>query len=305
MGSAIITLIISLVSSRIFCCSFFSNNIYLSDKTPRMESIISYDSGLKAPVKKDIFSLGPVISAESAILVDKKSGAVLFAKNQDLVRPIASITKFMTALVALDEDPDLSQKITMTEEDDREGGRRYILPKESASLHSFLKASIIGSANNATMTLSRSVGLEDNEFVSRMNKKALDLGMKNTVFVEPTGLAIENVSTARDISLLLDEVSKNEILIKLSSLWSDEIIVSPSGEKRKITSTNHLIGSIVKVDFGKTGYLDESLYNLATGVSLSNRAQVYAILLGAKTNEDRVQDAKNLAVWAQSTYLWD
>ncbi|PJC40499.1 MAG: hypothetical protein CO042_03475 [Parcubacteria group bacterium CG_4_9_14_0_2_um_filter_41_8] len=259
----------------------------------------------QAPVKKDVLSLGPQLSAQKAIIVDAKSGTVLFEKNTNQKHAMASIVKLMTALVFLDTNPNLEERFEMIEEDDREGDSEYIRPLESAKLRDFLMASLIGSANNATISLSRATGLPEQDFVDRMNEKARSIGMNNTEFKEPSGLNPENVSTAYDIAKLLSLAGKNETIREIAGMHRSMIQVYPSNIRRTVLTTNHLLGTIVFVSFGKTGYLDEAMYNLATSVSLPNGNEVYIVTLGSQTNEERVQDAKNLAVWAQRTYQWN
>jgi len=256
------------------------------------------------PLKKDILSLGPEISAKSAIVVDSSSGVVLFSKNENEKRSLASITKLISALVFLDKDQDLSLVVEMTEEDNREGGDSFIKPGESASLKDYLVASLLGSANNATMVLSRVSEPYEQEFVDLMNKKARQIGMNNTFFVEPTGLSPQNISTAKDITRLLREISKNKTISEITGRTSSSIKVYPSGETRYIFTTNHLAGTIVPVEFGKTGYIDQSLYNLATAVKTSSGKIIYIVTFGSESNEKRVQDAKSLAIWTQRTYSW-
>lgn len=305
MGAAVFTILFALLSFRSETLSVVSEPVYLSADRPRAERALSAARNQAPPVKTDARSLGPRTSAASALVVDRASGAVLFAKNENEVRSIASITKLMTALIFLESDPNLSARVAMREEDDREGGMQHIRPGESATLASYLAASLVGSANNATAALGRSAGMEPEAFVSRMNEKAWELGMRRTVFADPTGLAPENVSTARDIALLLDAASESQTIRDLAGASRRTITVYPSGESRVIDSTDHLIGTMVRVAFGKTGYLDESLYNLAASTLISPGSEIYAIVLGAESNEARVQDAKNLAVWAESTYAWN
>ncbi|OJI06518.1 hypothetical protein BK004_03180 [bacterium CG10_46_32] len=277
---------------------------YLSNDAIRSDRAVSVTSSGLFPTKKDAASLGPRLSATSAIVVDAASGAVLFQKNPHKVWPMASITKLATALVFLDATPNAETLFTMEESDDREGGEEFIRPGESAKLRDFLIASLLGSANNATISLSRSVDPDMNTFVALMNKKASLLGMRDTVFTEPSGLSAENTSTAYDIVRLLAGVADYEAITASTGTNRAVITVRPSGSRRIVLTTNHLMGSIVFVEYGKTGHLDESLYNLATTVGTHQGHTLYIVTLGSETNEDRVQDAKNLAVWAENTYAW-
>lgn len=277
---------------------------YLSNDSVRADRVVLSETAPEAPIKEDVKSLGPQLSAQSAIIVDAKSGAVLFAKDEREKYPIASIVKLMTALVFLEIEPNLEERFEMKEEDSREGAEKLIQPGESAKLRDYLIASLLGSANNATIALVRSAGFSEQEFAAKMNKKTQELGMSDTSFVEPSGLDPENKSTAYDIVKLLDAVASNDIIRGITGMHRSSVIIYPSGIRRNILTTNHLMGSIVFVEFGKTGYLEEAMFNLAAAVSTSDGNELYIVTLGSDTNEDRVQDAKNLAVWAERVYSW-
>lgn len=280
------------------------HSAYASSNMARADRVFEVENESAIPIKRNIKSLGPQISAKDAIVVDAATGAVLYSKNENSPHTMASITKLMTTLVFLDKNPNLDDLVEMVEEDDREGGEDFIRPGESAKLYDYLVASLLGSSNNATIVLSRSVGVRQEEFVNLMNQKAKEIGMENTKFVEPSGLLPENISTARDLVKLLNEVSKNSVITEITGMSSDAITVYPLSIKRYINTTNHLIGSMVFVKFGKTGFLEESLYNLAAEVYYKSGRPMYVVVLGSQTNEDRVQDAKNLAVWAGEAYEW-
>jgi D-alanyl-D-alanine carboxypeptidase len=302
--TAILTLLLLGVGIVLPTFPIADNSVYISGHDIRAERIASESESTLAPVKSDVKSLGPQLSAQSALVVDSSSGAVLFEKNGFKSHSIASIAKLMTALVFFDFEPDLNQRFEMIDEDNREGGDDYITPGESATLLSYLRASLLGSANNATIVLQRSTGLSDKGFIDAMNKKAQDLGMRDSIFAEPTGLDPNNISTTRDIVLLLKEVGKNDRIREIIGTNISTIRVYPRGNIRQVVTTNHLMGTIIPVEYGKTGYLDESLYNLATVVSTSKGKELFVIILGSETNEKRIQDAKNLTVWSERTYEW-
>lgn len=275
--------------------------LYLSAHGPMATRLVASEK--LAPIKKDALSLGPRLSAQSAIVVDADSGAILFDKNSTAIRPLASLSKLMAALVFLEAKPNLSQVVAMASDDDREGGRAYIKPNESATLENYLKASLLGSANNATIVLSRSAGVTSDEFIKKMNQKAQALGMKATVFKDPTGLDTGNASSGRDIAKLLRAASTNETLRRLTATHKEVISLS-DGTTRPILNTDGLLGSIVNIVLGKTGYLDEALYNFSAVAKLKNSHEVYIVVLGAASSAERFQDAKNLAIWTQGTYEW-
>lgn len=279
--------------------------VYLSAASARADRLIVGRKAAAPPQKIDILSLGPRLSAQSALAVDRASGAVLFDKDSRVVRPLASLTKLAAALVFLDNNPDLSRRVAMNAEDDREGGQKFIRPGESASLGDYLKAALLASANNATMVLSRSAGVAAEEFVNLMNQKAQTLGLRQAKFADPAGLSVDNAASAYDVVLLLEAAAENDLIRNTTSSRNGFIRVEPGGAVREIKNTNHLVGSFVKITLSKTGYLDEALYNLAAIARLKNGQEVDIVVLGSESNEARFQDMKNLAVWAQETYKWD
>jgi len=303
--NVLLTILLLTFSARLTSLPIAQNPVYLSHSGPRAERVIPVEKMVTPPVKEDILSLGPRLSAESAIVVDKESGAVLFEKNSRQRHAIASITKLMTALVFFESNPDLEARVKMTEDENREGGDEFIKPGEEASLRDYLVASLLGSANNATIVLSRSANMDAEAFINRMNQKARELGMYDTWFEEPTGLSPNDTSTARDITRLLNEAAKNDAIKSITGTNISTVRVYPRGIRRTVLTTNHLLGTIVFVEFGKTGYLDESLYNLAVSVATRPGHELYIVTFGSKSNEERVQDAKSLAVWAEKTYSWE
>jgi serine-type D-Ala-D-Ala endopeptidase (penicillin-binding protein 7) len=298
------SILISFISVTVSGLPVVENNGYISNNTIRADRAIEVEAKFSPPTKQDVKSLGPSISAKSAVVVDAESGAILYTKESNIVWPMASIVKLMSALVFLEADVVLEERVKMEAQDMREGGERIINVNETATLRDYLTASLLGSANNATIVLSRSAGMSIQEFVDRMNNKAKELGMDNTNFVEPSGLDPENVSTSVDIVKLLAHANKSKVIKEIIGTHIGSVQVFPSGIRRTVLGTNHLMGSIVYVVFGKTGYLDESLYNLATTVSTKNNHELYIVTFGSTTNTNRVQDAKNLAVWAEKVYKW-
>ncbi len=302
---SVLSVLLAIMSIMVPSFPFGVSAPYLSNTGVRADRVLAVPGTPKPPAKRDVASLGPRLSAQSAIVVDAASGAVLFQKNPRERRPMASIAKLATALVVMDEAPNLEALFTMEESDDREGGEEFIRPGESAKLRDFLVASLLGSANNATISLSRSVEPDARAFVARMNRKAGSLGMVETLFTEPSGLAPENTSTAWDIAKLIAAAGESEVIKESIGTHRADITVHPTGALRTVRTTNHLMGGIVLVEYGKTGHLEASGYNLAAAVQTKEGRSLYIVTLGSETNEDRIQDAKNLAVWAENTYAWE
>src|SRR5262249_39250225 len=133
------------------------------------------------------------VYARNAILMDPATGEVLFEKNSDLAVPIASLTKLMTTLVFLEQQPDLSRTVEVTRTELDGGGHTQLRNRENVSLADLLHMSLMCSDNVATRVLARESGLTHDDFIAGMNKKAEALGLAHTRFVELTGLDENNV----------------------------------------------------------------------------------------------------------------
>ncbi|MFA6497207.1 MAG: serine hydrolase [Patescibacteria group bacterium] len=259
------------------------------------------------PKKVDLSSYGVVTDAKSAIVIDPTSGATLFSKNADDVRSIGSITKLMTALVFLDAQPDLYSWVKIEDDDYIGGGRVNLNFDDGILLKDVLGASIVGSDNTATKALSRLSGLSSEDFILAMNAKAQALGMFSSSFVEVSGIESGNVSTARDLQLLLAEAKKSDWL-KTFMTTKRLPISQASGLAITVESTDALFDSLLnsgdyRISGGKTGYIPEAGYCFVTTI-VHDGDEVFVAVLGASSKEDRFADAKALAIWAFSTFTW-
>lgn len=219
------------------------------------------------------------------------------------VLPLASLTKLMSALIILEAKPDWSSVITIKNEDKRGGARPRIFAGENISIGDLWRLMLVGSDNDATVALVRALNFDEIEFVRRMNQRALELGLVNTKFVEPTGLLPDNVSTAREFAVIARVALLEPRISEALSLPSADIMVD--GESRKIFSSDQQFKSFrdtrrdgwVYVT-GKTGHLDEVGYNVALLARQDNGAEILAVLLGSSTVENRVIAADKLLKWA-------
>ena len=256
-------------------------------------------------------SLGPKLTAESAIVVDLDEGKVLFTKNPDRVLPIASITKLMTSLVFLENNNrKWDEKILVQPEDMVinlknagivEPAGLDIHSGQSLTLKDIFYATLIRSANDATKILSRLIDLsEDKSFVDLMNEKALLLGMNNTHFADATGLNDQNRSTVEDlVKLVLAAMKKDEIRQVLKIKYYDISIYAADGQKfyQRIWNTDKLLESFINLKGAKTGYLEESGYCFASLSNYQDR-QLVVVILNATSDKDRFQEVKSLVWWA-------
>ena len=176
-------------------------------------------------------------SASSAILMEAESGRVLYEQNAHEERLIASITKLMTALVALESGHDLEETVTVGEACTRaEGSSLYLRPGEEISLKGLLYGVMLRSGNDAALAVAEHCGGSVEEFVGRMNEKAAQLGMVNSHFANPNGLNAEgHYSSAYDMALLARACLENEALAEIAATKSATV------DGRVLTNHNKLL----------------------------------------------------------------
>lgn len=257
------------------------------------------------PWRNNLQSLGMQISAKSAIVQDKASQTILWEKDADSVRSIASITKLLTVLVFLDQVKDMDQTIKITPEDYKFGGRRYIFTGQVIKARDLLGLSLVASSNESISALVRLTGLTEAEFVNKMNAKAKELKMVKSFFVEPTGLDAKNVSTAKDLLNLLDAALNIEIIRDLTTKEDYSLLtVSDHPQTIKVSATDKLLNSFLNVAGGKTGYLEEAGYCLATELKGDNNRAVRIVVLGSSSTDQRFSDVKATGWWVFKNFTW-
>jgi len=237
----------------------------------------------------------PRIRARAAVVFDPLSGRTLWELNAEEPRPIASITKVMTALLFLEQQPDLSRDVVISRRDVSRASTTYLRRGERVSLVDLVHLALVGSDNVAARVLARVSPWGTTRFVSRMNAKAAELGLRQTRFTEPSGLHEGNVSSARDVARLIAEASRRPQMSRIMRKRTHEI--QTSRRVRTIRSTNRLLGTSVEILAGKTGYIDEAGYCLATLVQLDNGQQISIVVLGAGSSSRRFSESRRLVNW--------
>ena len=259
---------------------------------------------LEAPYRSNSVSLGIKITAASAIIADKKTKAVLWQKNSGETRSIASITKLITALVFLDHNPGWDGEVIIQDSDYREGGRIRVFSGERILAKDLFNAMLVASSNNSAVALARATGFSREEFVSLMNNKALELGMNDSVFVEPTGLDPQNVSTAADVIRLAAAALDRPEISAATSQSEYTFSVLNTDRTYTLKNTDRLLNSYLEIKSGKTGYLDEAGYCLVSNVRGPNGQEVLVAVLGSESEVSSFQEVKALAQWAYDNYIW-
>lgn len=252
-------------------------------------------------------SFGLKTTSDNILIIDDASGKVLYDKNSSDVVPIASISKLMTALVFLDTNPDWNQVVTIERDDQRQGGQVYLLTGEQVSVETLFNLMLASSANEAAIALSRISGIED--FSSAMNKKAKELGMEDSFFLEPSGLSSKNVSSAKDLIKLANEAFGHEEIKRATHIKKYTFDVLNSSRQGNGLNTDVLLTSFLNgIDYeiigAKTGFLNEAGYCLLIKVKKVNGPTLTIALLGADEITDRWQEAKGLVDWVFENYIW-
>ena len=237
------------------------------------------------------------IDVRSAYLIEASTGTTLFSKDENEANAIASVTKIMTLLLvmeALEENHfNLDDKVTISRNAASMGGSQVFLEEgEVISVEELIKCAVIASANDASVALAELVSGSEDAFINKMNKKAEQLGLENTVFENTTGLddtTVNHHSCAKDVAVISRELIKYDLILKYSSVWQDSI---RDGDM-VLTNTNRLVRYYDGCNGLKTGSTDKAGYCISVTAKRGNM-QLIAVILGAKTKDERNDAARAL-----------
>ena len=264
----------------------------------RLRSLQALQAAMTPRYKTDATgALVPDIRAAAAIIFNPETGKVLYEENAQDKRSIASITKVMTTVVFLEDNPDLSKEVTVERSDVYAASTTYLRANERVTLDNLLHLTLIASDNAAARALARLSHGGTAAFVERMNEKALELGLESTSFVDPSGLNPDNVSSAYDLSRLISFAASDDRISPI--MRTPEYQVSTSRRTFTIHSTNRLVrGGEVEVMGGKTGFISKAGYCLATLLHLpDSNHNVAVVVLGATSNNGRFWETRHLFNW--------
>lgn len=250
---------------------------------------------------------GPQVTAFSAYLTDSASGRVLYAKNEDEKHEIASMVKIMTATLTFEAlergELSLEEKICVSETAASMGGSQMFLDAGvEYKAGDLLKGVIVASANDASVALAERIGGSHSAFVGLMNKRAAELGMKNTLFSCATGLpdSGEQYSTARDVNIMTRELMKHKGYYDYAGIWMEDFI-HPSGRSTQLVNTNKLIRNYAGCVGGKTGFTDEAGFCLSACAE-RNGMRVTATLIGGKDGKGRFAEVSGMFNYAFANF---
>lgn len=243
----------------------------------------------------------PILKSAAALVVDLNDGQMIYGKNPQNVTPIASITKLMTSMVVLDADLPLTETIYIDAAD-------YDAVKHTGSRlgagtgltrRDMLRLALMSSENRAAASLGRAYPGGSEAFIAAMNRKAVELGMWNTRFVDPTGLSSENVSTAEDLVKMVKGAYQYPLIREFTTTPAHEVETA-AGRSLQFRNSNGLVkNSTWEIGLSKTGYISEAGRCLVMQARIAARP-VVIVLLDSWGKHTRMADANRIKKWLET-----
>ena len=246
------------------------------------------------------------LTAPSALLMEAETGAVIFEKNADERRPVASVTKLMTLLLLFERldagEIALSDQVTVSQNAADQPGSQALLDAHAVyPLQDLLKSTIIASGNDSAVALAEYVAGTEESFVTLMNQRAEELGLINTHYVNCTGLPVaDQYTSARDVAVISREMCGHPTYHSYASTWLDTL-VHPSGRHTDLTNTNRLVRFYRDCDGFKTGSTNEAKYCLSATAE-RNGMRLIAVVLGVPNSQTRFDEARAMMDYGFATY---
>lgn len=246
------------------------------------------------------------LTAPSAILLEAENGAVIFEKNADERRPVASVTKLMTLLLLFERldagEIGMEDKITVSPNAAAQPGSQALLDAHATyPLRDLLKSTVIASGNDSAVALAEYVAGTEEAFVALMNERAAEMGLDNTHYVNCTGLPVQGQYTsARDVARISCEMARHPDYFSLSSVWLDTL-THPSGRTTDLTNTNRLVRFYRDCDGFKTGSTNEAKYCLSATAERGG-LRLIAVVLGVPKSQTRFDEARAMMDYGFANY---
>jgi D-alanyl-D-alanine endopeptidase (penicillin-binding protein 7) len=273
---------------------------------PARQTAVLAESPRKPLRKVSMADVDPgrlALYSASALVIDQETGRELLEKQADVVVPIASISKLMTAMVVLDAGLDRNELISVSEEDvDTLKGTRSRIPVGTTmTRHTAMLLALMSSENRAANALGRHYPGGLPAFVRAMNAKARELGMSSSRFEEPTGLSSNNVSTAHDLARMVAAAATYPEIRELST--TDEATIDLNGRLQQFRNTNALVrNDNWEIGVSKTGYISEAGRCLVMQARVADKP-VVIVLLDSTGKMTRVGDAMRIKRWMESATI--
>lgn len=288
--------------------------ILCAPKTVLAKAAYIYDTGdaVTAPYEEDesvwmptaaaISEAALAVGGKSAVLMEQQSGTVIFEKNSHEKLPIASVTKIMTLLLTMEALEgkliNINDMVTCSATAASMGGSQIWLEEgEQMSVDHLLKAAAVVSANDACAALAEHICGTVDGFVARMNERAAELGMKDTKFLDCSGLNDEAYSSARDVAVMARELMKHEEIQKYTTVWMDTL----RDGKSQLVNTNKLVRHYKGATGLKTGTTSAAGHCLAATAERDGIAFV-AVILGCETTDERFGGARAMLDYGFANY---
>ena len=240
------------------------------------------------------------LRSASVMVADADTGEIVYDKNSDAIVSIASITKLMTAMVTIDRGLDLEQRVVLSREDmdHIKGTRSRLRPGAVLTRSELLLLALMASENRAAAALGRTYPEGKQAFVAAMNRKAAELGMSDSHFVDPTGLYPGNVSSARDLVKLVNAAHGYELIREYST--RERAVVTVYNRRLSFHNTNGLVrNSHWDIGLSKTGYISEAGRCLVMRVRMASK-DLIVVLLDSWGKQSRIGDANRIRKWLES-----
>lgn len=290
----------------IFICTFLLIPISASASNSNMNMVLEDEVKQESKKNDNSKSEGTEIEAKSALLMEPNTGKIIYEKNVDEKFAPASVTKIMTMLLTIEaidsEKISLDDKVTCSENAKKMGGSTMLLDTgEIRTVEELLKGVAIASGNDAAVALAEYLGGTESDFVVMMNKRAEELGMKNTTFKNCNGLPADgHLSTAKDIAIMSRELLKHPKILKYTGTYMDTIT---EGRKSPIELVNHnkLVRFFDGCDGLKTGFTNEAKYCISA-TATRNGVRMLSVIMGAPTYKIRNRDASILLNYGFSKF---
>ncbi len=298
------TIAFLLAFSLLFSCSCFADQTSETEIATEYFSEEMFEDFETIPALPTAANAGDLtLSCTSAVLMEKTSGKILYELNADEQRAPASITKIMTLLLIMESIEEgkmaLNHKVTGSAHARSMGGSQIWLEDgETMTVDDLLKAVCVASANDGAVALAEHHSGSEEAFVSAMNRRAKELGMMGTNFVNCCGLDAENhYTTARDIAIMSKELLKHPLITEYSTIWMDSL----RGGETQLVNTNKLVRFYEGATGLKTGTTDEAGYCVSASAS-KNGMELIAVVLNGATSDKRFSDAKALLNYGFANY---
>lgn len=242
------------------------------------------------------------VGGKSAVLLEQESGTVLYEKNAHEKLAIASVTKVMTLLLVMEALDGgrltMDEKVTCSATAASMGGSQIWLEQgEIMSVHELLKAAVIVSANDACAALAEHISGSIESFVAAMNERAAELGMKDTKFLDCSGLSDDAYSSAYDVALMSRELMKHKTITKYTTIWMDSL----RGGKSQLVNTNKLVRHYNGATGLKTGTTSKAGHCLSATASRDG-LELVAVVLGCSTTDERFGGARKMLDYGFANY---